>query len=211
MHCQKALSLVALAANLASSTPSLPQPRAASCQYQVHDQPFTFHYRVLTNRKQSGNGTCISTSSCAGTNVAGFCPGGNDIQCCVRTCSWDEKPGFCQSTSNTCSGGAYNPEAHCPGADNIQCCLATCSTQSGDGVCQWTGSPCQGKYLSGACPGPSDVECCVGGSTTGPPSPGTGVPGVDISDLAPDSFWGCAASKWQVVVIQGYIQGCSVV
>ncbi|KAH7417619.1 glycoside hydrolase family 25 protein [Cadophora sp. MPI-SDFR-AT-0126] len=190
MYHLNIVTLSFLIAGLVSSKASFLQPRVTGCQY-----------------RQSGNGTCISTSSCAGTNVAGLCPGGNDIQCCVRTCSAAGSPGFCQSTSSPCTGGIYSGEGHCPGVDDIQCCVATCSTDSGDGVCQWIGSTCEGKYISGACPGPSDVRCCVSGAT---PGPGAGVPGIDISDLAPSSFWGCAATKWQVVVIQGYIQGCSV-
>jgi hypothetical protein len=31
-----------------------------------------------------GSGTCVSTSQCAGTSVAGYCPGPSDIQCCVN-------------------------------------------------------------------------------------------------------------------------------
>lgn len=31
----------------------------------------------------SGSGTCVSTISCKGTSVPGYCPGAADIQCCV--------------------------------------------------------------------------------------------------------------------------------
>jgi hypothetical protein len=31
----------------------------------------------------SGSGTCLATSMCNGTSIAGYCPGGTDIQCCV--------------------------------------------------------------------------------------------------------------------------------
>ena len=30
-----------------------------------------------------GSGVCLPTAACSGTSVSGYCPGGNDIQCCV--------------------------------------------------------------------------------------------------------------------------------
>ena len=50
-------------------------------------------------------------------------------------------------------------------------------------------------------------QCCVSGST--PPSSGTGSPGLDISGTPSSSFWSCAAGSYDVVAIEGYIQGCA--
>ena len=82
------------------------------------------------------------------------------------TCSTPIGPGFCENTSQTCSGGSF-VSGHCPGAADIECCVATCSTPSGAGFCSWTGSTCPGgNYSSGFCPGPADIECCVAPCST---------------------------------------------
>ncbi|KAJ9657809.1 hypothetical protein H2201_008022 [Coniosporium apollinis] len=66
-------------------------------------------------------GECISTSSCKrlkGTSTPGFCPGGDNVQCCTYgTC--DGKPGVCEPVS-TCTG--TKTPGLCGGGDNIQCC-----------------------------------------------------------------------------------------
>ncbi|PMD47166.1 hypothetical protein L207DRAFT_575963 [Hyaloscypha variabilis F] len=107
-----------------------------------------------------GIGTCILTSSCAGTSVPNYCPGAADIECCVRTCKTPLGSGFCDDTSNACTGGAYVPN-YCPGATNIQCCVASCNTGSATGNCLWTGSTCANSFVPNYCPGPNDVECCL--------------------------------------------------
>lgn len=98
---------------------------------------------------------------------------------------------------------------YCPGAADIECCVATCTTPSGSGTCQWTSSTCNGSFIAGYCPGPDDIECCItSGSST---STGTGSLGIDLSGAAPSGFWSCAAASYKVAVIEGYIQGCSIV
>ncbi|TEY78208.1 hypothetical protein BOTCAL_0051g00260 [Botryotinia calthae] len=122
-------------------------------------------------------------------------------------CSTSSGPGFCQSTSSSCSGGTYIAGA-CPGGVDNQCCVATCS--SGTGVCQATSVTCSGgSFSSGLCPGPADIQCCVksGGSTT-PPSSGAGSLGFDISQLGTPAFFECAKKTKDVVAIRGYQQAC---
>lgn len=71
-------------------------------------------------------------------------------------CSTSSGPGFCQSTSSSCSGGKYIAGA-CPGGVDNQCCVATCS--SGTGACQATSVACSGgSFSAGLCPGPADVQ-----------------------------------------------------
>ncbi|KAM0160842.1 hypothetical protein ACHAQE_004436 [Botrytis cinerea] len=122
-------------------------------------------------------------------------------------CSTSSGPGFCQSTSSSCSGGKYIAGA-CPGGVDNQCCVATCS--SGKGVCQATSVACSGgSFSSGLCPGPADVQCCIksGGGTT-PPSSGAGSLGIDISQLGTPAFFECAKKTKDIVAIRGYQQAC---
>ena len=71
-----------------------------------------------------GSGVCLSTSSCSGTSVPGYCSGGNDIQCCVQqsddSCSTPEGSGECMSTSS-CDGTSI--PGYCSGGNDIQCCV----------------------------------------------------------------------------------------
>lgn len=120
----------------------------------------------------------------------------------TTSCSTPNGPGFCDSTSDGCSGTFYT--GYCPGASDIQCCVTSCSAPNGNGHCLYTSESCSGSFLSGYCPGSSDYECCVSGGT----SSGTGVAGVDISGDPPSSFWSCAASTFQVIAIRGYQQAC---
>jgi len=119
-------------------------------------------------------------------------------------CTTPSGPGFCSNTSKTCTGGTYIA-GHCAGPNDIQCCVAKCTAPWGAGVCKPTSNSCTGTFVPGLCPGPSDVQCC----TDSKPPPGTGVPGIDISGPTPSSFWSCAAGQFQVVAIEGYIQGCA--
>ena len=85
---------------------------------------------------QNAKGTCIATSSCSGTSVAGLCPGAASIQCCIPSgsvCSANGKSGICISTSS-CAGTSVSGQ--CPGAASIQCCVAAGgSTGSSGGLC----------------------------------------------------------------------------
>jgi hypothetical protein len=127
-------------------------------------------------------------------------------QSASTSCSTPSGPGFCENTSDSCSGGSF-VAGYCPGASDIECCVASCSASTGSGFCEPTSNSCAGGFVSGLCPGPSDVECCVGSTGTPP----TGVTGVDISSAPPSSFWSCAASEYTVVVIRGYEQACGAV
>ncbi|TVY24113.1 Counting factor 50 protein [Lachnellula hyalina] len=123
----------------------------------------------------------------------------------TTSCTTPSGPGFCSSTSTACTGGTY-VAGHCPGAADIQCCVATCSAPAGQGVCEPTSNTCAGTFVGGLCPGPSDVQCCPSGGSGG--GSGTGVAGIDVSSTPPSSFWSCAAGKYKVVALEGYIQAC---
>jgi len=41
--------------------------------------------RATSCKANGKSGTCISTSSCKGTSIPGFCPGATNIQCCVSS------------------------------------------------------------------------------------------------------------------------------
>lgn len=70
-----------------------------------------------------GSGTCVSTSSCGGFSVAGYCPGASNIQCCIsKSCSTSSGSGTCLNTSKGCSGGSFVAGA-CPGSSDIECCV----------------------------------------------------------------------------------------
>ena len=100
-------------------------PRATSCQ---------------PNETPGKAGTCMATASCAGWSIAGYCPGGADNQCCVKTaCSAPYTSGVCQNDYKPC-GQAYVSD-HCPGPADIRCCPA-----GGDG--------------GGAHPGPTPPSIC---------------------------------------------------
>ncbi|CAF3417026.1 unnamed protein product [Rotaria socialis] len=85
---------------------------------------------------QNAKGTCIATSSCSGTSVAGLCPGAANIQCCIpkgTACTANGKSGSCIATSS-CAGTSV--AGLCPGAANIQCCVAAGGTSgSSSGLC----------------------------------------------------------------------------
>ncbi|CAF4261478.1 unnamed protein product [Rotaria socialis] len=77
---------------------------------------------------KNAKGTCIATSSCSGTSVAGLCPGAANIQCCIpkgTACTANGKSGSCIATSS-CAGTSV--AGLCPGAANIQCCVAAGGT-----------------------------------------------------------------------------------
>ncbi|CAF3594990.1 unnamed protein product [Rotaria socialis] len=85
---------------------------------------------------KNAKGTCIATSSCSGTSVAGLCPGAANIQCCIpkgTACTANGKSGSCIATSS-CAGTSV--AGLCPGAANIQCCVAAGGTSgSSSGLC----------------------------------------------------------------------------
>jgi hypothetical protein len=69
-----------------------------------------------------GSGTCIDKTKqkCVnGELVAGQCPGGNNIECCVT--NWGSCPGgTCQMTTKGCSG--HYVAGECPGPADVECC-----------------------------------------------------------------------------------------
>ncbi|CAM4870755.1 unnamed protein product [Rotaria socialis] len=85
---------------------------------------------------KNAKGTCIATSSCSGTSVAGLCPGAANIQCCIpkgTACTANGKSGSCIAKSS-CAGTSV--AGLCPGAANIQCCVAAGGTSgSSSGLC----------------------------------------------------------------------------
>jgi hypothetical protein len=119
-----------------------------------------------------GSGTCMSTSSCSGFSVPGYCPGAADIQCCVsKSCSTPSGSGTCKNTGNGCSGGSF-VAGYCPGPSTVECCVKgastapTCSTPHGSGSCKLTSAGCSGgSFYAGYCPGPANEQCCVKGAS----------------------------------------------
>ncbi|ORX75435.1 hypothetical protein BCR32DRAFT_296909 [Anaeromyces robustus] len=112
---------------------------------------------IVNGRCSSGNGVCISTSSCTkagGTYVSGKCPDDpGDIKCCNKnSCTVSGK------TGKSLAGA-------CPGPSNFQCCVdeviqAKCSYQGIDGKCMnWT--ECNGFRVQGLCPGNGNIQCCL--------------------------------------------------
>ncbi len=87
-------------------------------------------------------GFCTGTKRCAsadGFSYPGFCPGGNDNQCCTfaakkapefpEVCNVPGsegdflQPGVCTSTKSCQSAGGYSTKGYCPGTPaDIQCC-----------------------------------------------------------------------------------------
>lgn len=71
--------------------------------------------------RQDGAGTCQSTADCTtqGFNLAGYCPGAANIQCCIKTsCSTSSGDGTCMNASDKC-GGSFVGGA-CPGDSSIE-------------------------------------------------------------------------------------------
>ncbi|PMD26368.1 hypothetical protein NA56DRAFT_641838 [Hyaloscypha hepaticicola] len=69
-------------------------------------------------------GTCEYTSWCSGrhgTSVANYCPGPNDVQCCIEPACASGAIGFCEITSTGCAGGIF-VDGYCPGPNNYKCC-----------------------------------------------------------------------------------------
>ena len=119
----------------------------------------------------TGVGTCVSKSKCAsagGKSVAGLCPGGRDVQCCVSVvCAGGS--GLCMPR-NECPGTAV--AGRCPGHADFQCCTQI-PCDSGQGTCTAAGQ-CTGTAVRGKCPGPSGFVCCEGAGPTPPPPTGQG-------------------------------------
>jgi hypothetical protein len=72
---------------------------------------------------QGGSGVCVdlNTNKCSnGVIVAGLCPGGANIECCLT--NWGSCPGngVCQKDNLPCHGSYAAGE--CPGPSEIQCC-----------------------------------------------------------------------------------------
>ena len=119
----------------------------------------------------TGVGTCVSKSRCAsagGKSVAGLCPGGRDVHCCVNVvCAGGS--GLCMPTTE-CPG---TPVAgKCPGSADFRCCTQI-PCDDARGTCKST-STCTGTAVAGKCPGPRGFVCCEGSGPTPPPTPPTG-------------------------------------
>jgi hypothetical protein len=75
----------------------------------------------------------MSTSSCSGTSVPGYCDGGSDNQCCVPgpPCSTPSGSGACLPTAQ-CPGTSV--PGYCAGSSDIQCCVAAVPTGGDYGI-----------------------------------------------------------------------------
>ncbi|KAH7099403.1 hypothetical protein BKA62DRAFT_311376 [Auriculariales sp. MPI-PUGE-AT-0066] len=90
-----------------------------------------------------GSGTCVKTSSCTSTgfNVAGYCPGAANVQCCIKkTCKTSQGSGLCLNTGDGCSGGSFFSGA-CPGPSSVKCCVKGASSGGGSGGCGVPSTP----------------------------------------------------------------------
>lgn len=120
---------------------------------------------AVNGRCSSGNGVCISTSSCTkagGTYVNGKCPNdAADIKCCNKnSCTVNGKTGTCKFTSD-CNGTSY--AGACPGPSNFKCCVENvtkCTYEGLTGTCMNKNS-CNGFRVTGLCPGNADNQCCL--------------------------------------------------
>ncbi|OXV06128.1 hypothetical protein Egran_06102 [Elaphomyces granulatus] len=148
--------------------------------------------------KFGSGAACLSTSDCSSkgsgwTNIAGYCPGDSDIQCCYQSSSApppsSSAPPPSSTATNTCTvqsgvegtcmdtatcsskSGFYSEPGHCSGPSNIQCCYKPTSCTGMTGVCIPT-SACASLHSTAVpnhCPGPADVQCCpplASGSST---------------------------------------------
>jgi len=125
-----------------------------------------------------GAGTCQYTQDCTsqGFNLAGYCPGASNIQCCVKkTCSTSSGNGMCMNTGDSCSGGSFIA-GHCPGDSSIQCCVKGSSpppsSGNGAGIVNaakaeeglpyvWGGGGCHGPSKGGFdCSGLTQYAVC---------------------------------------------------
>ena len=88
---------------------------------------------AVNGRCSSGNGVCVSTSSCTnagGTYVSGKCPNdASNIKCCNknRCVTKNGLVGTCKFTS-ACTGTSYS--GVCPGGSNFQCCVTNTNAPS---------------------------------------------------------------------------------
>jgi len=85
---------------------------------------------AINGRCSSGNGVCVTTSSCTkagGTYKSGLCPNDpNDVKCCNKSkCTVNGKTGVCKFTSD-CNGTSYS--GACPGGNNFKCCVTNTSS-----------------------------------------------------------------------------------
>lgn len=94
----------------------------------------------------SQSGTCLSVSQdgCAGGHFdpGNYCPGSQDIQCCLKSetgvgtsCKVGSQSGTCLSVSRDgCAGGHFDPGNYCPGSQDVQCCLPGSGGGGGTGT-----------------------------------------------------------------------------
>lgn len=127
--------------------------------------PFPLEERTIGQSctTPDGTGTCQNTADCTtqGFNLAGYCPGPADIQCCIKqTCNTGSSSGICMNTSDKC-GGNFVP-GFCPGDSTIQCCTSSSSSppSSGSGASLVAAAVAEEglPYVwgGGGCDGPSD-------------------------------------------------------
>ncbi|KAG4085838.1 hypothetical protein H8356DRAFT_1298189 [Neocallimastix lanati (nom. inval.)] len=125
---------------------------------------------AVNGKCSSGNGVCISTTSCissGGSYVRGLCPNdASNVECCNKKCSYNGKSGQCKFI-NQCNGSSYTDL--CPGGSDFACCIdsssntnySSCTTNNGlKGTCIDI-SQCNGHIYSGYCSGASNIQCCV--------------------------------------------------
>ncbi|KAJ3034458.1 hypothetical protein HDV00_005009 [Rhizophlyctis rosea] len=106
--------------------------------------------------------------------------------------------GFCQATSNKCSGSYLT--GYCPSSgSSIKCCKPKQDTKCHNtgGSCKYTNTSCSGgSFLSNYCPSSgANVKCCKPTSHTTPaPPPSTG--GSSYCKIAKTREALAAAAKW---------------
>lgn len=102
-----ALFFLSAGASAWASTDTLP-----SCSYEA------------TCTVSGLEGVCVDVDAgcCAGTATAGYCSGGNNIQCCTSApCSTPLGSGTCLATS-VCNGTTF--PGFCVGPSDLQCCVS---------------------------------------------------------------------------------------
>jgi len=100
---------------------------------------FNVAFAAINGRCSSGNGVCVSTSSCTkagGTYKSGLCPNDpNDVKCCNKSCKVNGASGTCKFTGD-CKGKHYS--GYCPGGTNFQCCIESSGGGGGGGSTKGT-------------------------------------------------------------------------
>ena len=164
----------------------------------VPDNPNSFDYSCQDDNGNTGE--CLYTSSCQGSDriaVPGFCPGEDDVQCCIKSPKCNSIGGSCKKESDC---NLSTTDGLCPGDNSIKCCVREDECSSRDGECK-SESDCaasNGLLTTAFCPDSSDA-CCVPAPTCSAKAPsglfdgkcyqnnkscidGGGIPTYDTSD-----------------------------